>query len=108
MTSRRKFIKLCVLSTAAVPALGLLNNQALADDAMPHLDPADAQASALGYVHDTTKVDAAKYPQHKAEQKCANCQLIQGAEGEWRGCPLFAGKAVNENGWCMSWVQKAS
>lgn len=108
MTSRRKFIKLCVLSTAAVPALSLLNNKALADDAMPHLDPADAQASALGYVHDTTKVDAAKYPQHKAEQTCANCQLIQGDSGEWRGCPLFAGKAVNENGWCVSWVQKTS
>ena len=31
----------------------------------------------------------------------------QAAEGEWRPCSLFPGKAVNANGWCASWTLKA-
>jgi len=74
--------------------------------AQEKLDPADAQASALGYVHDTTTVDEGKWPTHEASQKCANCQLAQASgDEEWFGCAIFPGKLVNTNGWCSAWVQ---
>ncbi|MEM9304718.1 MAG: high-potential iron-sulfur protein [Pseudomonadota bacterium] len=69
------------------------------------LDEADATAQALGYRHDAADVDAAKYPQRAANAVCANCALFQGG-GEWGACPIFAGKLVNAEGWCSSWVAK--
>ncbi len=72
------------------------------------LDEKDPQAVALGYVADTTKADAKKYPKHTKDQKCSNCQLYQGKPADAAGgCPLFAGKQVAANGWCASWVKKA-
>ena len=99
---RRRFIK---ASMAAVPVV-LVGSPALADD-MPHLTTDDPTANALGYVEDTNSVDAARFPNHTAEQKCANCQLMT-ADGteEWLPCSLFPGKAVAADGWCSAWVQK--
>ena len=72
------------------------------------LDEKDPQAVGLGYLHDTTKVDAKKYPKHTAEQKCSNCALFQAKAGDpWGGCPLFGAKQVNANGWCTAWAKKA-
>ena len=72
------------------------------------LDEKDPQATGLGYLHDTTKVDAKKYPKHAKEQNCSNCALYQAkATDPWGGCPLFAGKQVNANGWCIAWAKKA-
>lgn len=74
----------------------------------PKLAESDPQATALGYKEDTTKVDAAKYPKHTAEQHCGNCQLFQGKAADALGaCPLFAGKQVANKGWCSAWVKKA-
>ena len=68
----------------------------------------DAQAVSLGYRHDTTKVDKAKYPKHAAQQQCANCALFQGKAGDaWGGCPIFAGRQVAAKGWCSAWSKKA-
>lgn len=75
----------------------------------PKLDENDPQAVALGYKHDTTKVDSKKYPKHEATQKCANCQLFQGkAADAWGPCPLFTGKQVAGGGWCSAWAKKAA
>lgn len=72
------------------------------------VDEKDPQAVALGYVHDTTKADAKKFPKHANDQKCSNCQLYQGKAGAADGpCPLFAGKLVAANGWCSAWTKKA-
>lgn len=72
------------------------------------VDEKDPQAVQLGYKHDTTKVDKAKYPKHTNEQKCSNCQLYQGkATDAWGGCPLFGAKQVAGPGWCSAWVKKA-
>jgi len=74
---------------------------------LPLLDESSPQAAALGYRHDTSQVDAKKYPSHTASQHCSTCQLYQGAAGSKSGpCPLFAGKSVQSNGWCSSWVKK--
>lgn len=73
--------------------------------AQEKLDPENAQAKALGYVHDTNAVDQGKWSSHSADQNCANCQLAQGNDGEWIGCSIFPNKLVNANGWCSAWVQ---
>ena len=100
--SRRKFLKLVMLGTTAP-----LFAAAVRADDTPHLDEADPVAAALGYKHDATKVDKAKYPAHAEGQTCASCNLVQGTEGdEWRPCGLFPGKAVNAKGWCTAWVKK--
>lgn len=72
------------------------------------IDEKDPQAVALGYVHDTTKANKAKFPNHKPDQKCNNCALYQGkATDAWAGCPLFGGKLVAGPGWCSAWAKKA-
>ncbi len=76
--------------------------------AQAKVDEKDPQAAALGYVADTTKVDAKKYPKHAAAQKCSNCQLYTGKPADASGgCALFAGKLVAANGWCSAYVKKA-
>lgn len=102
-SNRRTFI-FHVVATGAVLSAG----QACAQTAGPKLEESDAQATALGYKSDTTKVDAKKYPNHAAAQSCATCQLFQAkAKDATGGCPLFAGKQVMATGWCSAWVKKA-
>jgi len=81
---------------------------ALQAQAQAKLDEKDAQAAALGYAADTSKVDAKKYPKHAASQKCSNCQLYSGKPADAAGpCSIFQGKLVAGNGWCSAWVKKA-
>lgn len=68
----------------------------------------DAQAVALGYKADATKVDKAKQAKFVAGSNCGNCSLYQGKASDAAGnCPLFAGKQVSSKGWCTAWVKKA-
>jgi hypothetical protein len=102
MTTRRFFL----IATGALTAAAATGRVAYAQSA--RLAEADPQAVALGYRHDTGKVDKAKYPKHAATQNCANCALYQGKAGEkWGGCPIFPGKQVSANGWCSAWGKKA-
>lgn len=91
--------------------LGLGSSIFVADAAFadaPKVDEKDAQAIALGYNHDSSKVDKAKYPNHIAAQQCSNCQLFQGKAGNAAGpCVLFAGKVVDAKGWCSAYSKKA-
>lgn len=104
INSNRRTFMLHVAATGAVLSAG----QAIAQTAGPKLEESDAQATALGYKSDTTKVDAKKYPNHAATQNCATCQLFQGkAKDAAGGCPLFAGKQVMATGWCSAWAKKA-
>ena len=67
----------------------------------------DPQAVALGYVADTAKADAKKFPKHTKDQHCGNCALYQGkASDAAGGCPLFGAKQVAMNGWCSAWAKK--
>ena len=103
--SRRQFLKLS-LAAGAVPAALAASGAASAAD-LPHVDPKDPTAAALGYVEDTAKADGTKYPNHKPDQVCAGCNLAQGTSGDWRPCTIFPGKAVAAKGWCSAWVKKA-
>lgn len=103
--SRRRAIKLAVLGAAAVPMARFTVPTASAQP--PRLEESNPTAMALGYKHDTTEVDAARYPNHTAEQRCDNCNLIQGPDGEaWRPCAIFPGALVAAAGWCAAWVKK--
>ena len=103
---RRRFLKLALAGAAAPLGIALAPAARAAD--LPHLEESDPVAAALGYKHDTTAVDAAKYPTHKPEQVCANCQFAQAPQADgWVPCTLFPGKTVNPKGWCVSWAKKA-
>jgi hypothetical protein len=72
------------------------------------VDEKDAQAVALGYVDNATKVDTTKFKAYTPGSRCSGCALYLGKLGEASGpCPLFAGKMVSAIGWCGSWAKKA-
>ncbi|NDC61608.1 MAG: iron permease [Betaproteobacteria bacterium] len=99
MTSRREFVIQLSLGSSA-----LLAGHAMAQAMVAE---GDAQATALGYKADTTKVDGKKYANHKPEQNCGNCALFAGKAGDKAGnCPLFAGKQVAASGWCSAYAKK--
>ena len=96
---RRIFLMTVAAATAT------LTSQAQAQALVDEKDP---QAAALGYVADTKRVDAKKYPKHAASQNCISCALYQGKPADKAGaCPLFAGKQVAAAGWCSAWAKKA-
>lgn len=98
-TNRRVFI-----IHAAAGASVLAAGNVMAQAALPALSEKDPAAVGLGYAADTTKVDAKKYPQHKADQKCNNCQFWQGAATDaWAGCAMFGRKHIAAAGWCLAW-----
>jgi hypothetical protein len=100
LTNRRVFMMTLAAGSSVLAAT--------AARAQAKLDEKDAQAMALGYVADTTKADAKKFPKHSNDQKCTNCQLFQGKPTDAAGgCPLFPGKQVAGSGWCSAWVKKA-
>lgn len=101
-TNRRVFM----LQVAAGSSALALANVAHAQAAM--LSEKDAQAVALAYAADSTKVDAKKYPKHAATQLCSNCALYTGKAGEAAGpCGIFPGKQVAAKGWCSAYAKKA-
>jgi hypothetical protein len=102
---RRALLKGALAGLAAIPVVAAVTR---AEAAAPALDANDPQAKALGYVVDTTKVDAKSNPTHKPEQKCANCVQYQGKAADAQApCTIFAGKLVNGNGWCKVYAKKA-
>ena len=102
--ARRQFIQ--VSAAAAAGAVVLPAEQLKAQD-MPQLTEDDPMAQAMKYVNDASTVDPASRPNPAEDQRCSNCALIQGDEGEWRPCQIFPGKLVNANGWCSVWAPKA-
>lgn len=101
-SNRRVFM----MQVAAASGTALLATKAQAQAAM--LNEKDAQAAALGYAADTTKVDAKKFPKHAATQQCSNCQVYAGKAADPAGpCAIFPGKLVAGKGWCSAWVKKA-
>ncbi len=106
--SRRMLIKSTLMAGAAVPMAGLLFSRSEAA-ALPALDPNDPTAKALGFVLDSTKVNDAQNPTHKATQKCGVCAQFQGKPGDASGgCNIFVGHSVPQGGWCKVWAAKPS
>ena len=104
--SRRRFLMSSGAALLVPMGMVLIANRVQAAE-LPRLEETDPIGVALGYKHDTTKVDAAKYPTHKPAQICSGCSLIQGADADaWRPCGIFPGKAVNAKGWCAAFAAK--
>lgn len=100
--SRRSFISV----TAALASALSFGRHAAADAGA--VQESDANAQALGYRTDASKVDKAKYPTFQAGHACANCQFYQGKAGDAMApCTIFGGKQVNAKGWCSAYVKKA-
>jgi len=99
--NRRTFMLQAAAGCVAVGAIVPANAQTMVVET-------DAQAAALGYKADATKVDKTKQAKYVAGQACGNCALFQGAAGAAAGaCPLFAGKQVSAKGWCTAYAKKA-
>lgn len=95
--NRRRAIVRLACGTSALVAAPLRAQGA-------HVDEDGEAAVALGYRHDTTKVDAKKFPTHQPDQHCANCGFWQGQGSEaWAGCSMFGRKQVAAAGWCVAW-----
>jgi hypothetical protein len=104
--SRRDALKGFALLCGAAGALST-SREAQAVD-LPHLSAEDPTAKALGYHEDAKTVDKKKFSTYAADQRCGTCMQFQGKPGDaYSGCNIFAGKAVNANGWCQVWVKKA-
>jgi len=102
--TRRALVKGGLLAGTLIPAFDLIGNSASAAADLTPLDPKDPAAITLGFLDDSTKVDAAANPRYAAGQRCDNCQQYLGHAGELRGgCVLFAGKSVPAAGWCKVW-----
>jgi hypothetical protein len=99
-TNRRVFL-MQVAAAGSALAAGAAQAQAA------KVDEKDPQAVSLGYVADTAKADAKKFPKHTKDQKCSNCALFQGkATDAAGGCPLFGTKQVAAGGWCSAYAKK--
>jgi len=97
-----------------IAALGVIASVPLsrivraASSNLPHLSEDDPAAKALQYHLDATRAKRTDKPGAPANtQFCHNCKLVQSASGDWRPCQIFPGKAVNANGWCLSWLKKS-
>ncbi len=102
--ARRKFIQLSAL--AAAGCLMRPGRKAQAQD-LPKLSEDDPLAQSMKYTHDASTVEPSNRANPTADQDCANCALLLGADGDaWRPCQIFPGKVVNAKGWCMVWAPK--
>jgi hypothetical protein len=100
-SDRRAFMMQVATAATVALVVGEASAQAM-------LDEKDAQAVALAYKADATKVDKAKNPKFAAGNNCANCALFQAKAGAAAGgCPLFGSKQVAAKGWCTAWAKKA-
>ena len=89
-----------VMSTALRP--GEAQSQSV------ELKESDAEAIAVEYRADASKVDPTKSPKYKPGQTCASCNLFFPQAGSsLGGCQLFYGKDVAAAGWCNAWEAKA-
>ncbi|MCU0967820.1 MAG: high-potential iron-sulfur protein [Rubrivivax sp.] len=96
-TNRRIFLVQVAAAGSALAAGGAAHAQA-------RVEETDDNAIALGYKHDTTKVDSKKYPSHRPDQKCNNCAFWQGTPTDaWAGCSMFGRKHIAAPGWCTAW-----
>lgn len=73
-----------------------------------YVEETEPKATAIGYRHDSTKVDKARYPKHEPTQKCLNCLAWAPDKptDEWGECDLMSDRMVNRNGWCSSYKKR--
>lgn len=119
-STRRAFFRSIALGLGAIVLAPFVRleeafGQAGAPDPKSSPKPDDALVIALGYVESVAeaekkmKAKAAGYEKYAKGQNCANCQFyskLEGAKGRGK-CQLIPSAAVNNNGWCKSYIKKA-
>ena len=103
--NRRKFLTHAAQGAALIPLVALTDNVAWAAEKITLDNP---MAVALGYVHDATATDVAKFPKRAgaegAKQFCDNCSQYKPTEDGWGTCAIFPNLLVAAKGWCNVWV----
>jgi len=102
--ARRKTLRLIITGAVASFTTTRFGWPAAAD--LPHLSDANPSAASLGYTENSSNVDSHKFPQHRADQRCANCKFFQDTGSTYAPCQLYPGNAVNANGWCAGYAAK--
>ncbi len=126
--NRRSFLQTAGLCLGAVIALPTVLNAeerrrggAPAASAAPVLvDPKDAAAKAVNYVHSNKEIKDAALKVERAgvkfeAQNCAGCAFytadkqvtVGGKKAAPCQMPFAAGKVVAATGWCTTWAKKA-
>jgi hypothetical protein len=105
-SDRRRFLSRVALGAAVLPLLRMAPAQA-AD--LPHVTPDDPTAKSLAYTDNAAMVDPKTETAFKLGSQCSKCAMFQAAtlSGDWAGCAIFPGKAVNKAGWCRAFSAKA-
>lgn len=103
-TSRRRFLTNLAAAGALVPLMRVSGAYAAG---LPHLSPSDANAKALHYTEDASKLTPKIDPIFKTGSDCGNCLFYKGGTAEWGACDIFPGKDVHIKGWCQSHAPKA-
>ena len=99
-TQRRVFLMKVVAGSAALAGAGH------AAASVKKVEENESKAVSLGYRHDSTKVDKAKFPKHSPNEKCSNCMAWLGKPSDaWAECDLMADRMVAAGGWCSSYVK---
>ena len=72
------------------------------------VDEGEPKATAIGYRHDSAKIDGVRYPKHDASQRCHNCLAFapEKPTDEWGECDLMSDRLVHRDGWCSSYKKK--
>jgi hypothetical protein len=73
--------------------------------AFPRVDENESKAAAIGYRHDSAKVDKARYPKHETSRQCQNCLAFapEKPSDEWVECDLMSDRLVHRSGWCSAY-----
>jgi len=104
-SSRRKFLTRAAQGVALIPLLSMTEEVVWAAEKITLDNP---MALALGYVHDASTVDVAKFPKRAgaegAKQFCDNCSQYKTTEEGWGTCTIFPNLLVAGKGWCNVWV----
>ena len=105
--SRRAAMKRLALLVGLCGATGAELTQTTRAAELPHLNPTDPNAQALGYHTSASSVDVKQFSNYRPGQTCDTCLQLQGKAGDaWRPCNLFPGQLVSAKGWCRVWVPK--
>jgi len=106
MSSRRVFARHCggvLLAGGWLRCLAAAPKSASAATSAGRLDPSEARARAVGYVLDTRDADMHKYPHHKNEQRCGNCQRFAATNATTGACNYFRGASTVAAAWCSAY-----
>ena len=125
--NRRSFLQSVVFTAGAIGFLSTLQAEerrrgggAAAATGPVLVDPKDAAAKAVNYVHENSEIKDKALQADRGgvkfkDQHCSGCSFYEIAKETSLGgkkvapcqMPFASGKVVREKGWCTTWAKKA-